>query len=110
MDRVLSSKPKPLASTLPSPIDVSPSTSAASGIPAGVESPTDSAMRTISEDALPKVDSEIIKMKLTPLVQAATGNGRELEYEAIEMNIHQPKLNLLGEGPSSFPSDLSDPN
>ncbi|KAI5479573.1 hypothetical protein MNV49_003310, partial [Pseudohyphozyma bogoriensis] len=60
-------------------------------------SPADTATQTIGVDSLPSHDSDIIKMKLMPLGQAATGESRTLEYEAKEMDVHQPQLNLLGD-------------
>lgn len=68
---------------------------------APVAPPSVSLTQTIDEDTLPLLDAELVKMKLMPLSQRALGESRVLEYEAVEMNIHQPKLNLLGEGTSS---------
>ncbi|KAK4051737.1 Macrophage colony-stimulating factor 1 receptor [Microbotryomycetes sp. JL221] len=55
------------------------------------------ASRTITEDELPASQQSVVSMRPTPLVQAATGDSGPLEFEAIEMHVHQPKLTLLGD-------------
>ena len=63
------------------------------GLPSTVPS------RTINEEDLPRIISDVTLM---PLGSAAGGESRVLEYHATEMNVHQPKLNLLGEGALCF--------
>ncbi|BGP16903.1 Macrophage colony-stimulating factor 1 receptor [Rhodosporidiobolus nylandii] len=55
------------------------------------------AQTTISEDAIPKREGDVIKMKPMPLVQAKKGERRSLEFEAIEMDVKQPQLQVLGD-------------
>ncbi|KAL8281144.1 hypothetical protein RQP46_006502 [Phenoliferia psychrophenolica] len=82
-----------------------PPTPAEVGLPKALDAPgpivttmmPELTVQTIGEDSLPLLDAELVKMKLMPLSGRVLGESRVLEYEAVEMNIHQPKLNLLGE-------------
>ncbi|KAM0790005.1 hypothetical protein ACM66B_005335 [Microbotryomycetes sp. NB124-2] len=58
---------------------------------------SDMASRTVTEAELPAAQQSVVSMRPTPLVQAATGDSGPLEFEAVEMHVHQPKLTLLGD-------------
>ncbi|KAK4047646.1 Macrophage colony-stimulating factor 1 receptor [Microbotryomycetes sp. JL201] len=58
---------------------------------------SDLASRTVTEAELPAAKQSVVSMRPTPLVQAATGDSGPLEFEAVEMHVHQPKLTLLGD-------------
>ncbi|GAA5960722.1 hypothetical protein JCM21900_000512 [Sporobolomyces salmonicolor] len=57
----------------------------------------DVATTTISEDDIPKREGDVITMKPMPLVQARTGERKALEFEAVQMDVHQPQLQVLGD-------------
>lgn len=42
--------------------------------------------------------SEAVLVPMLPLAQMAKGDRRALEFIAKEVNVEQPKLNLLGDG------------
>lgn len=94
MDRELASVFRPLAT--PGATYQETGSGYYTPLPAGVI--PEATSRVIGVDTLPLLDDELVKMKLTPLGQRATGESRPVEYIALEMNVHQPKLNLLGEG------------
>ncbi|KAK4696464.1 hypothetical protein P7C70_g8373, partial [Phenoliferia sp. Uapishka_3] len=54
---------------------------------------------TIDEDSIPRTaDGDLVEMDLPPLLAQRVNHGESrLEFKALEMNVHQPKLNLLGE-------------
>ncbi|GAA6038491.1 hypothetical protein JCM8097_004593 [Rhodosporidiobolus ruineniae] len=65
--------------------------------PPGASSSETTAKLTISEDAIPKREGEVVKMKPMPLVHGQEGESRSLEFEAVEMDVHQPQLQVLGD-------------
>lgn len=85
----------PYAATTP-PVDAS-SGGLRETLSTALSSGDDLVTGTIDQKELPASERSVI-MKPTPLVKALSRHERALEFEAISMDVHQPQLNLLGDG------------
>ncbi|GJN87915.1 hypothetical protein Rhopal_000870-T1 [Rhodotorula paludigena] len=61
---------------------------------------------TILDSEIPRLDHEVVKMKPLPLMQAVKQERPTLQFEAVEMDVHSPQLQYLGDGlqRSRFPA------
>lgn len=67
----------------------------------------DETKTTILRPELPSPEGEVVRMKPLPAIQAGKAERRALEFEALEMEVHQPQLQVLGDGTCSCESSCS---